>query len=51
MNKFQLRKLNELLEPEEIESWELEDFDDVLQGYEVSELEYEFTCTDSFGFH
>lgn len=45
MNTFQLNNLmnnpKEQLEPTELESWELTDFDDVLQSSEISTLESE----------
>lgn len=41
MNVFQLNNPNELLESEELEYWELNDFDDVLQDFKISELEIE----------
>ncbi len=49
MNTFQMRNPNEPLEPEELESWAPNDFDDVLPRFEASELENELIWIDSFG--
>ena len=41
MNTFQLNRANEQGQPEEMDIWELRDFDDVLEGFEESKLENE----------
>ena len=51
MNTIQLNNLIEQLEPEELESWEPKDFDDVLQGFGASELETELIWNNSLGYH
>ncbi len=51
MNIIQFNSPNEQLEPEELESWEPKDFDDVLQGFAASELENELTWNNGLGWH
>jgi len=51
MNTFQLRNPNRQLEPEELESWEAKDFDDVLESFVESEQEMELTWNDSLRWH
>ena len=51
MNTFQLSNPNEQWQPEESESWELKDFDDVLQGFEVSKLENELIYYNNIGWY
>ena len=51
MNTFQLRNPNEQLEPEELESWESRDFDDVLEGLVESEQQMELSWNNGFGWH
>lgn len=51
MNTFQLGNTKELLEPEELESWEATDFGDVLPCFEKSEQENELIWNDIFGWY
>jgi len=49
MNTFQLSNTKELLEPEELEYWETNDFDDFLPHFEASEQENELVWNDISG--
>lgn len=51
MNTIQLRNPKELLEPEELESWETKDFDDVLPRFEVTEQENDLIWNDISGWY
>lgn len=51
MNNLQLCNLKELLEPEELESWETKDFDDLLLHVEASEQKNEIIWNDISGLY
>ncbi len=48
MNTLQLINLKEGLESEELEFWELNDFDDVIHSFEVTEVENQSTWNNNF---
>ena len=49
MNTFQLNNLTELVETEELETWQTKDFGDVLTLFEGTEQENELTWNINFG--
>ncbi len=48
MNTLQLINPKEQLESEQLEFWELNDFDDVIQSFEISELENQSIRNNDF---
>ena len=49
MQSYQLNQQQEPFEPAELEFWETKDFDDVLQGFNNSELNNESSFSTDFG--